>query len=169
MKPRFHPFVRLLFFGLGSLLASTMLLFVIGIALVVAAMTARRDPTEVTNFLSNNALLTTVFFYPPVLLWLWFCRRAFDRQTFASLGLRLRSSLGSVFSGALCGVLTLGCSSGFCGRAVICVLLVCRKSGPQRVLAHRGFWLFTRWHSWQWDSRKKSFFVVTSSTIWWRG
>jgi membrane protease YdiL (CAAX protease family) len=107
MKPRFHPFVRLLFFALGSLLASTLLLAVIGAGLVVAALTARRDPTEFTNFLSDNALLTTVLFYPPILLWLWFCRRSFDRQTFASLGLRLRSSLGSALSGALCGVLTL--------------------------------------------------------------
>ncbi len=107
MFPRFHPFVRLLFAALGALLVQGVVAVVIGAALFVAAQISHRPLTDFSVFAAHNQLLLNVLVYPPTLLWLWFCRRTFDRQSFRSLGLRASNSVRNFGSGALCGLLAL--------------------------------------------------------------
>ncbi len=107
MSSRFHPLLRLLIATVGAIVAQVAVASVIGAALLVAAQIAHRPLTDSTDFANRNQLLLVVLVYPPTLLWLWFCRRAFDRQTFASLGLRARGAFSGLMWGASCGVLTL--------------------------------------------------------------
>ena len=108
MLPRFHPFLRLTIFIVGALVAQGIAFGVIQLASDFAARVAHRSPAQSQAFLTQNLLLATLLVYPSMLLWLWFCRRAFDRQTFASLGLRSRGAVSNLGWGALCGVLTIG-------------------------------------------------------------
>ncbi|HVF85332.1 MAG TPA: CPBP family glutamic-type intramembrane protease [Abditibacteriaceae bacterium] len=108
MLPRFHPFLRLIFFVVGALVVQGLVGGVIFLALDFAARVSQNSPAQAKNFLVRNQLLLTLLVYPPTLLWLWFCRRAFDRQTFVSLGLRARGAVSGLGWGALCGVLTIG-------------------------------------------------------------
>jgi membrane protease YdiL (CAAX protease family) len=108
MSPRFHPFLRLAIFVVGALVVQGVVGTVIYLALGFASRVSHRSPAQSQDFLNHNQLLLTLLVYPPTLLWLWFCRRAFDRQTFASLGLRARDAVSSLGWGALCGALTIG-------------------------------------------------------------
>ncbi|HEX8237011.1 MAG TPA: type II CAAX endopeptidase family protein [Abditibacteriaceae bacterium] len=106
MTPRLHPLLRLVIclFGIGAL-------FVIITAVIVAALrttTAISGQTvNLADFFTDNPLVATVLFYPPLLLWLWFCRRAIDGHSFRSLGLRLGSSGRGFMAGAACGALAI--------------------------------------------------------------
>ncbi len=108
MSPRFHPFLRLTIFVVGALVVQGAVGTVIYLALDFASRVSHRSPAQSQDFLNHNQLLLTLLVYPPTLLWLWFCRRAFDRQTFASLGLRARGAVSGLGWGALCGALTIG-------------------------------------------------------------
>ncbi len=48
-----------------------------------------------------------LLFYPPTLLWIWFCRSAFDRRSVGSLGLRAGGAGRGFFAGALGGTLAI--------------------------------------------------------------
>jgi membrane protease YdiL (CAAX protease family) len=106
--PRWHPFLRLLAALLGTLLLTILISIVIGVAIKVAASLSGQDAAAQTQkFLSENLLQINLFLYPPILLWLWICRRFLDRRTFVSLGLRARGFSGQFVGGALCGVLAV--------------------------------------------------------------
>ena len=107
MSSRFHPLLRLTIFAVGAVVAQFAVVLVAGAALLVAAQMAHRAPTDAFSFIERNLLLITVLTYPPTLLWLWFCRRKFDRSTFSSLSLRARGAGSLALSGALCGLLAL--------------------------------------------------------------
>jgi membrane protease YdiL (CAAX protease family) len=107
-NPRWHPFFRLLAATGGALVLAVLISIVIGVAIsVAAALSGQSTATQTQQFLSENLLLLNLFLYPPVLLWLWICRRFLDRRTFVSLGLRAKSFLGQFFGGAFCGILAV--------------------------------------------------------------
>jgi hypothetical protein len=126
MTPRLHPLLRLVIclFGIGAL-------FVIITAVIVGALhttTAISGQTiDLADFFTDHPLVATVLFYPPLLLWLWFCRRAIDGHSFRSLGLRLGGSLA--WFHVWCGVRCPG------NYAVIRRSVVNRKCAHQRPFA----------------------------------
>ncbi len=105
-SPRFHPFVRLLLCLCGALVLVVAVTLVVGAALASAARVTG-EPVDLLGFATRNPLLVTLVFYPPILIWIWFCRRAFDRQSFASLGLRSPGWARAFCNGALCGALAI--------------------------------------------------------------
>jgi membrane protease YdiL (CAAX protease family) len=106
--PRWHPFFRLLAALAGALVLTVLISIVIGVAISVAAsLSGQNAAAQTQKFLSENLLQLNLFLYPPVLLWLWICRRFLDRRTFVSLGLRARDFFGQFFGGAFCGVLAV--------------------------------------------------------------
>lgn len=106
LAPRFHPFARLLFATIGALAITFLILFVIVLATSAAAtLLGQNADTQVEQFFSKNLLLANLLVYPPVLLWLWFCRRFFDRRTFVSIGLRAPGFFAQFCAGILCGFL----------------------------------------------------------------
>jgi membrane protease YdiL (CAAX protease family) len=106
MPSRLHPFFRLLICVVGCVAIQVLVLLVIASATAVAAaLQGMEASAQIHRFLRENLLLVNLFVYPPVLLWLWFCRRFFDRRAFVSLGLRGRGFLSQFGAGLLCGFL----------------------------------------------------------------
>ena len=102
-SPRFHPLVRLLICVSGVIFAVVVVMSVITAAVVTASLLNGLSYAEqATQFFETQALLVTLLFYPSILLWLWFCRRALDRRSFVSLGLRPRHGVRD-FAAGLCG------------------------------------------------------------------
>src|SRR5690349_18656203 len=98
--PRFHPFVRLVLFAIGALIVT---LVVIGASmLIVGEALTSGQPGDSPKFLA-----ITLITYPFVLLWMWYCRRVYDKRSFVSLGLRRAHADRDFLTGALCGVGTI--------------------------------------------------------------
>ena len=111
--PRLHPFFRLLIAVFGTIVVTVVVVGVIGAIMAFAAMLGGQNAIqEITRFFTDNALLSNALVYPPILLWLWFCRRYFDRRAFVSLGLRAKGFLGQFAGGILCGFLTCAFTFG---------------------------------------------------------
>ena len=106
--PRFSPWLRLLWFGVGAAFASSAFQVVIVAALTYAAILSGQNPEALrAEGFAHYALWITVLSYPPIWLWLMFCRRHFDRRSVRSLGLRLEDSARSLGGGILAGVLAI--------------------------------------------------------------
>jgi len=102
--PRFHPLARLLCFALGALVIAGALQGVVVGALTTAARLNGQVPQQfVADWLQEHALLLIVVVYPPILGWLWFCRRALDRRSMTALGLHGTRSGRLFFQGAAGG------------------------------------------------------------------
>lgn len=106
MPARLHPFYRLLICVAGCVAIQVLVLLVVAAASAVAAtLQGVGANAQIEHFLTENLLLVNLFVYPPTLLWLWFCRRFFDRCSFVSLGLRGQGSITQSGAGLLCGFL----------------------------------------------------------------
>lgn len=106
IPPRFHPFARLLLCLLLLIFSAT--LSIVGLAIIFAILSAvTGKPLNAVSTLNNNPLIATLLVYPGAFLSIWLCRRAFDRQSLASLGLRSPGASAGFFSGALCGTLAM--------------------------------------------------------------
>ena len=106
LLPRFHPFVRLLIAVAGTIAVVFVIVLIIGAATAVTAMLGGQDvEKQITQFFQDNFLVSNLLIYPPILLWLWFCRRFFDRRAFVSLGLRTKGFFGQFAGGIICGFL----------------------------------------------------------------
>jgi membrane protease YdiL (CAAX protease family) len=106
MSTRLHPFFRLLICVVGCVAAQVIVLLVIAAATAVAAtLQGQGANVQFERFLNGNLLLVNLFVYPPTLLWLWFCRRFFDRCSFVSLGLRRHGFVALLGAGFLGGFL----------------------------------------------------------------
>jgi membrane protease YdiL (CAAX protease family) len=105
--PRLNAFLRLLIAVAGCVAIQTAVVTIVAAGVQVAASMQGLNPSSQTkNFFSENLLLINLFIYPPTLLWLWFCRRFFDRRAFISLGLHARHFFAQFSSGLLCGFLS---------------------------------------------------------------
>ncbi|MDF2441213.1 MAG: protease family protein [Abditibacteriota bacterium] len=103
-EPRLHPLGRLIVFALGALLMQVAVSLVIGAALATAATVSKQPMAEVArDFFSKFALWLNLILYPPLYLWLWFCRGTLDRRSLASLGLRTSNGFKLFSIGALSG------------------------------------------------------------------
>jgi membrane protease YdiL (CAAX protease family) len=103
-SPRLHPFWRLLIFALGAIIISVLVSLVVGAALSTAAILNGQNPAELAEtFFEQYALWLNLALYPPILVWLWFCRGALDRRSVASLGLRPHRSVSLFVAGGFCG------------------------------------------------------------------
>ena len=103
--PRFHPLARIIVFGLGALAMQVALSLVIVAGLTTAAKVSQQPVAEVARvFFARYALWLSVISYPPLFLWLWFCRGTLDRRSLSALGLRTSNGFGlfgmGVFGGA---------------------------------------------------------------------
>ncbi|PQV64527.1 Membrane protease YdiL, CAAX protease family [Abditibacterium utsteinense] len=107
--PRFHPFVRLIFCGIGLVGVSVLLglLLYAGSALSTP-WTGRAPATQLLDLVTRLALPLTVLSYPASLLWMGVCRRKFDGCSFVSLGLRPRRAGANMVRGILTGALSIG-------------------------------------------------------------
>lgn len=106
--PRLHPCARLLIATAGAVVLSVVVAIVVALATAVSAsLTGQNAESRIEKFFSENLLLVNLFVYPPILLWLWFCRRFFDRRAFVSLGLRARGFFGQFLGGTFCGFLAV--------------------------------------------------------------
>lgn len=111
--PRFHPFARLLIAVVGAVAMTFVVVLAIVTATAFAAMLGGQDvEKQITIFFQKNLLVANLFVYPPIFLWLWFCRRFFDRRAFVSLGLRAKGFFGQFSGGLVCGFLTCAFTFG---------------------------------------------------------
>lgn len=107
--PRLHPLGRLFIFGLGALAMQVALTLVVVAGVATAARVSQQPLDEtVRDFLSRFGLWLNLVIYPPLFLWLWFCRGTLDRRSLASLGLRTPNGLGLLGLGALGGACAVG-------------------------------------------------------------
>lgn len=102
--PRFHPLARLILSVAGIVLAQVILVLVVQAAVSTAAsLNHRASGPLLDDFVGSHALLLSVLACPPMLIWLYFCRKAFDRRSFVSLGLRVRRCVRDSLLGVWCG------------------------------------------------------------------
>lgn len=107
-NPRFHPVVRLLIAVAGAVVALLVVILVLGAIVALAEVVGGRSASqEITGFIQKNLLVSNLLIYPPIFLWLWFCRRFFDRRAFIALGLRAKEFPGQFAGGIICGFLTI--------------------------------------------------------------
>lgn len=95
--PRFHPFIRLIIFSAGAIIA----MLVAGGAVVAVSM-LMPNLISLAN-LASMTIAVTLLSYPLILLWMWFCRSTMDFRSFVSLGLRRAYAGRDCLAGVLCG------------------------------------------------------------------
>jgi membrane protease YdiL (CAAX protease family) len=106
--PKYSPWLRLVWFGIGAAIVFGAFQTIVFGALIVAAVLSGADAREIqTEGVARYALWITVLTYPPLFGWLMFCRHYLDRRSLLSLGLRGAGSLRSFGSGALAGLLAI--------------------------------------------------------------
>lgn len=123
-SPRFHPALRLIFCATGALFLSSIVYLVIKAGLAATTPLTGRA-VSFDTFAERNPLAAGLLFYPPTLLWIWFCRSAFDRRSVGSLGLRVAGAGRGFFAGALGGMLAISLLFG-----VLCLTGHVAVSGP---------------------------------------
>jgi hypothetical protein len=114
MQPaqRFSPLSRIAIFSILVLgtMAVFFLMLLVGSSL--ATVWTGRSTTQqwaVTADLVNNyALQLTLFIYPAIFAWLYYCRTKLDGRSLASLGLRTARLLPDLARGLITGGLTIG-------------------------------------------------------------
>jgi len=94
----------------GLIFASAMVQGAIVGAAYVAALLTRQPPQEqLAHLLEDGSTLAAMLGLTTLttLPWIWFCRRALDRRSLVSLGLRARRSLRDMGGGLLAGAATI--------------------------------------------------------------
>ncbi|HVF10192.1 MAG TPA: CPBP family glutamic-type intramembrane protease, partial [Abditibacteriaceae bacterium] len=109
--PRFHPFARLAICVAGLLVAAVMVQGAIVAAAYMTALLMEQPPQDRIARLGDDVSVVAAILsltYLSSLPWIWFCRRALDRRSFVSLGLRARRSMRDLGGGVLAGAATIG-------------------------------------------------------------
>ncbi len=106
--PRFHPFVRLIFCGIGLVAVQFLLVLLVMVASALSTPWTNRDAAaQLLDLTTRLALPLLVLSYPASLGWMWLCRRKFDNRSFVSLGLRPRRAGADMARGIATGTLAI--------------------------------------------------------------
>jgi hypothetical protein len=108
LAPRYSPWVRIVWFGLGGAFITAAFYAVVAAAFGFAAALANQPVAQWQALgIEKYALWISVLSYPPLLGWIIYCRHFLDRRSVRSLGLRLPQAGRLFFLGALGGALAV--------------------------------------------------------------
>ena len=116
--PRFSPWLRVVIFGLGAVIASGILSAVVIKALSVSLA---RSGRAASGGLGEYALWISALSYPLLWMWLVFCRRSYDRRPVRALGLRAQDRGRALVGGGVAGAFAVAWLFGvlwLCGGVI---------------------------------------------------